>query len=68
MNLNKKSVAFANDVDIQKRWKHFLKTIKDEILEFLFIIAEMKTLFEPVFDAIVNEKEWQRQWIAKQNE
>ncbi len=63
----KRVVALANDVDIQKRWKHFLKTIKDETLEFSFVIAEIQTFLEPVFDAIVNEKEWQRQWTAKQN-
>lgn len=64
----KRVVALANDVDIQKRWKHFLKTIKDETLELSFVIAEIQTFLEPVFDAIANEKEWQRQWTAKQNE
>lgn len=58
----KRVVALANDVDIQKRWKHFLKTIKDETLEFSFVIAEIQTFLEPVFDAIVNEKEWQNSW------
>ena len=28
----------------------------------LFIITEIQTFLEPVFDAIVNEKEWQEQW------
>lgn len=58
----KRVVALADDVDMQKRWKHFLKTIKDETLEFSFVIAEMQTFLEPVFDAIVNEKEWQNKW------
>ena len=40
----------------------FLKTIKDNTLEFSFIITEIQTFLEPVFDAIVNEKEWQEQW------
>ncbi len=58
----KRVVALADDVDMQKRWKRFLKTIKDETLEFSFVIAEMQTFLEPVFDAIVNEKEWQKTW------
>ena len=44
------------------RWKFFLKTIKDNTLEFSFVITEIQTFLEPVFDAIVNEKEWQEQW------
>lgn len=47
---------------MQKRWKFFLKTIKDNTLEFPFVIEEIQTFLEPVFDAIVNENEWQEQW------
>ena len=31
----------------------------------LFIITEVQTFLEPVFDAIVNEKEWQNIWDIK---
>ena len=31
----------------------------------LFIITEIQTFLEPVFDAIVNEKEWQNIWDIK---
>ena len=41
---------------------NFLKTIKDNTLEFPFVIEEIQTFLEPVFDAIVNENEWQEQW------
>ena len=58
----KRVVALADDEDMQKRWKFFLKTIKENTLEFSFVIAEIQTFLEPVFDAIVNEKEWQNIW------
>lgn len=58
----KRVVALAEDADIQKRWKYFLKNIKDETLEFSMVIAEIQTFLEPVFDAIVNENEWQNLW------
>ena len=58
----KRVVALGDDEDMQKRWKFFLKTIKDNTLEFSFVITEIQTFLEPVFDAIVNEKEWQEQW------
>ena len=52
---------------MQKRWKFFLKNIKDNTLEFPFVIAEIQTFLEPVFDAMVNEEEWQRQWKYNMN-
>lgn len=58
-------MALAEDEDMQKRWKYFLKNNKDDSLEFFAVIAEIKTFLEPVFDAIVNEKEWQKNGIAQ---
>lgn len=47
---------------MQKRWKYFLKNIKDNTLEFSAVIAEIQIFLEPVFDAIVNGEEWQEWW------
>lgn len=58
----KRVVALSKDEDMQKRWKFFLKTIKDDTLEFPFVIAEIQAYLEPVFEAIVNEDEWQNIW------
>ena len=60
----KRILTLAEDVDMQKRWKFFLKTIKDDTLEFSVVIEEIQTFLEPVFDAIVNEDEWQKQWCS----
>lgn len=57
-------VALADNEDMQKRWKHFMKTMKDDTLEFSFVIAEMQTFLEPVFDAIVQEKKCKKEWIC----
>ena len=69
-------VALANDEDMQKRWRYFLKNIKDNTLEFSAVIKEIQTFLEPVFDSVVDEDEWQKQWysiecnwkVAKENE
>lgn len=61
-NSFKRIVTLANDDDMQKRWKYFLKNIKDDTLEFSIVIAEIQTFLEPVFEAIVNEKELQKIW------
>ena len=58
----KRIVSLADDENMKKRWKYFLKTIKDDMLEFPFVIAEIRTFLEPVFDTIVNENEWQKVW------
>lgn len=58
----KRIVSLSEDEDMQKRWKYFLKNIKDNTLEFAIVIDEIRTFLEPVFDAIVNEKEWQNNW------
>ena len=58
----KRIVALAEDEDMKKRWKYFLKNIKDNTLEFSVVIAEIQTFLEPVFDTIVNEEEWQEWW------
>lgn len=49
---------------MQKRWKYFLKTIKDDTLEFSVVIGKIQKFLEPVFEAIVNENEWQREWTT----
>ncbi len=63
----KRILTLAEDMDMQKRWKYFLKTIKDDTLEFSAVIEEIQTFLEPVFDAIVNEDEWLGSWKSQLN-
>ena len=58
----KRLVSLAENEDMQKRWKNFLKTIKDDTLAFSVVIQAIQTFLEPVFDAIVNEDEWLEFW------
>ena len=60
----KRIVGLAEDEDIQRRWKYFLKNIKEESLELSVIINEIQIFLEPVFETIVNEEEWQKFWTA----
>jgi predicted nucleotidyltransferase component of viral defense system len=61
-NSFKRIVTLADDEDMQKRWKVFLKTVRDNTLEFSVVITEIQTFLEPVFDAMVNEEDWQNIW------
>ena len=62
----KRVLALAEDEDMQKRWRYFLKNMKDDTLEFAVVIKEMQIFLEPVFDAIVDEEEWKKNWTFKQ--
>ncbi len=62
----KRILALSEDEDMQKRWRYFLKNIKDGTLEFVVVIKEMQKFLEPVFDAIVDEEEWKKNWTFKQ--
>ena len=39
-----------------------MKNIKDSTLEFAVVADELQKFLGPVFEAIVNEEEWQEQW------
>lgn len=55
-------ISLSEDADMQKRWKYFLKNIKDDTLEFAVVIDELQKFLEPVVEAILNEEEWKEQW------
>lgn len=63
----KRIIALAEDVDMQKRWRYFLKNIKEDTLEFSIVIADIQTFLEPVFNTIVSEDEWQYNWEVSHN-
>lgn len=61
-NSFKRVVQLADDEDMQKKWKYFLKNIKNESLAFSVVVGEIQKFLEPVFDAIAEEMEWQHSW------
>jgi hypothetical protein len=52
---------------MKKRRRFFLKNIKDDSLELAAVIKEIRIFLEPVFDAIVNETEWQNKWDSSKS-
>ena len=64
----KRVLTLAEDVDMQKRWKFFLKNIKDDTLEFAVVIDEIQAFLEPVFENIVTEKNTIKVWDSGKNE
>ena len=52
----KRIIVLADDADMQKRWKCFLKNSKNDTLAFVVAIDEIRTFLEPVFDMRMNGK------------
>ena len=61
----KRIIALADDVDMQKRWKYFLKNIKDDTLEFSVVIDEIQAFLELCLKNIIAEKIQLKFGIAK---
>ena len=60
-NSFKRVAKLADDEAMQKRWKFFLRTIKDNTLEFTSVITEIETFLEPAFNAMLNEEKREMQ-------
>ena len=60
-------IALANDPDMQSKWKYFLKNIRNEKLDFTVVITGISAFLEPLYEAIVHEKEWQNVWDCKES-
>lgn len=64
----KRVVALAEDEDMQKRWKYFLRNIKDDTPEFSVVIDEIQKFLEPVFENLVNDESWDYNWDCRSND
>ena len=58
-------LALAANEDMQVRWRHFLKTLKDDELPFAAVISGIQQFLSPVWDAIICEKELLTSWAAE---
>jgi len=61
----KRIEGLATDEDMKTKWRYFLKTMKDESLDFFIVINEIKIFLEPVYDAMINGVEWRKIWDSK---
>lgn len=63
----KRILKLSEDEEMQKRWRYFLKNIKNDSLEFEIVIAEIQTFLEPVFTHLVNDKGYDYNWECWSN-
>ena len=61
-NSFKRITALADDKDMLNKWSYFLKTIRDETLDFTVVIAQIQVFIEPVFHAILSDTLYSKKW------
>ena len=55
-------LALADDASMQTKWRYFLRTLGNPNVEFASIMGQIKVFLQPVWDAIVAEKELLFDW------
>ena len=58
-------VALADDEDMQTKWRYFLKSLGNPEIAFIDVMDGIKEFLLPVWDAIINENEHQKNWDSK---
>jgi predicted nucleotidyltransferase component of viral defense system len=58
----KRIARLVDDVDMQSKWKYFLKNIKNESLDFTVVLHEIIVFLEPVYEAILGGAAWWKTW------
>lgn len=56
--------ALVSDENIQIRWRHFLRTLHNPDIHFSQVMDGIAVFIEPVWDAFIQENEFQKQWDA----
>lgn len=56
--------ALVNDENMQVRWRHFLRTLHNPDIPFSQVMDGIAAFIEPVWDAFIKGKNFQKQWDA----
>ena len=57
-------LALRDDGDMHTKWRYFLRTLGNSEMAFSSVIGGIETFLLPVWDAISNDIELQKVWIA----
>ena len=57
-------LALADDLDMQTKWRYFLKTLGNPEINFKEVMTGLKNFLEPVWNSVILEEETQAYWKA----
>lgn len=58
-------LALADDREMQIKWRYFLKTLGNPDIGFPHIMAGLQAFLEPVWKALVSDREWTAAWDCR---
>lgn len=58
-------ITFDKDLDMQTKWKGFIRRLKLPGLEFGDVLKMINSFLSPVWGAMINEDEWLKTWYAE---
>lgn len=64
----KRIKALTDDEDMQKKWRYFLRTLRNPEIPFAEVMDGIAAFLEPVWSAFVKEEEFQKQWSCERRE
>lgn len=56
--------ALVNDENMRIKWRYFLRTLHNPDIPFSQVMDGIAAFIEPVWDALIKEDEFQKQWDA----
>ncbi|PKM84345.1 MAG: nucleotidyltransferase [Firmicutes bacterium HGW-Firmicutes-11] len=57
--------SLANDLEMQVRWRYFLKTIQGAAIEFKDVMVGIEAFLRPVYDAALYDEEYFGSWSGQ---
>ena len=58
-------LALADDVDMQTKWRYFLRTLGSPDMNFRDVMKGIDQFLSPIWDAMISEEELLKCWVAK---
>lgn len=64
----KNIISFADNEDMNNKWRHFIKKLKMNELEFSTVITSLEVFLSPIFEAVLDENEFFGSWNCETGE
>lgn len=57
-------LALADDVDMQTKWRYFLRTLGNPVMDFQTVMNGLEQFLVPLWDAMIGEEELLKRWTS----
>lgn len=57
-------LALADDADMQTKWRYFLRTLGNPVMDFQTVMNGLEQFLAPLWDAMIGEEELLKRWTS----